>query len=251
MVKEKEGAIHMRSKWLTLTFALIILSTFIVASAPAAVPEQTLTHVFLEMGAQPERYVLHHGGRIAQVMEEHQVDDWTDELRQALGLSPAQRKEGDGLRWSASGWWGRNQRVELIVINDEPTKRWIQPYVSVRINGRGRPDAAFFRARQRLVKRLEQQGIAPRLHFSIQGHQELQPSNKEQWIQQAMKRMRAREVEALRTAPTTSVSCYSPLFPDGLNTQGGFMNLQVAARMDPLHHRIAVTMGTPIITIEY
>jgi TATA-box binding len=242
----------MRSKWLTLTLVLIILNTFIVASAPAPVPEQTLTHFFLEMGAQPEQYVLHHGGRIAQMIEGRRVGEWTDRLRQALGLLPARREvEGDGLRWTASGWWGRNQRVELTVINDEPKQHWIQPYVSIRINGWGRPDAAFFRARQYLIDRLEQQGIAPKFHFSIQGYQEWPPAKKEQWIQQALKRMRAREVEALRTAPTTSVSCYSPLFPDGLNTQGGVMNLQVAARIDRLHHRIAVTMGTPIITIEY
>ncbi|MEW9031585.1 MAG: YwmB family TATA-box binding protein [Planifilum fimeticola] len=47
------------------------------------------------------------------------------------------------------------------------------------------------------------------------------------------------------------MSAFTPALRGGLETKGGTMNVQVAARMDRNGERLILTLGTPIITIEY
>ena len=90
--------------------------------------------------------------------------------------------------------------------------------------------------------------VKPQFQFSIQGHQEGLHQN--ETMKEALHLLRAREVESLRTK-TVSVSAFSSLLGDPIQTAGGEMNVQVATKVDEGNKRLIVTIGTPIITIEY
>ena len=55
----------------------------------------------------------------------------------------------------------------------------------------------------------------------------------------------------MRSKRTTSVSAYTPLLAGKLWANGNLMNVQVAAREGSDQQGLILTLGTPIITIEY
>ncbi|MGG5255167.1 YwmB family TATA-box binding protein [Neobacillus sp. SM06] len=66
-----------------------------------------------------------------------------------------------------------------------------------------------------------------------------------------MKRFKAKEIEALKEDQFISVSAYSPLFKESIQTKNDNMNLQIGLRNEGLGAGTTVVVGTPILTIEY
>ena len=79
----------------------------------------------------------------------------------------------------------------------------------------------------------------------------MQNEQEEYLLAEIFRLLKAEEVEAMRTDHTVSISALSPLLPAGIKTRGGMMNMQAAVRMNQDAHRMVITLGTPIITIEY
>jgi hypothetical protein len=61
----------------------------------------------------------------------------------------------------------------------------------------------------------------------------------------------SKQVESLREDTVLSYSAYSPQIMDYILTNGNRMNLQVATHIDDTHQQTTVTVGVPIITVEY
>lgn len=61
----------------------------------------------------------------------------------------------------------------------------------------------------------------------------------------------AKAIEKAEDRAMKSVSAYTPDFPFYIRTNGEKMNAQAAARADLLRGQTRITVGTPIITIEY
>ncbi|PRX42004.1 TATA-box binding protein [Planifilum fimeticola] len=232
-----------------LFFFILFLS---VGSVSPPDDTEQLIDAFRRAGGQPEKIVLHHGNRTQTPLLREEVDDLARRLSRELGLGPARRTEDrHGHRWTATGKWGRNLQARLNVINDRVDLRKNRPYISVQLTGRGHPDGEWPRFRERLEKVLTGNGIDPHLQFSIQGSRPGMGSDPEETVRRVLQRLNAREIEGMRTDRTTSISAFTPALRGGLETKGGMMNVQVAARMDRSGERLILTLGTPIITIEY
>lgn len=241
------------NKYRFLSFIIcIILTLFLVGSQMELQTEQLLLQTFQSVGAEPEHYVLHHGSRTTQLLARNQLDGWVKRIEESLHTTSSRKqKEPDGVRYTALGKIGRNLKVEINVINDEPQKEWSHPYVSIQVTGRGKPGLEWTLARKRVADILYSNGMSPHFHYSIQGSQPFPSSRLEQPIVQALEKLQAKEVESMRTNHTISISAYSPLLPNGLKTGGGLMNIQAATRVNHDTNRLIFTLGTPIITIEY
>ncbi|GGE05113.1 hypothetical protein GCM10011571_02720 [Marinithermofilum abyssi] len=234
---------------------MLCVSSFLVASAPSSQTESSLIHAFDATGARAELYMLHYGSRMNQPQSSDAIPQWVNRMAHEWGLNqPVQVPVVEGKRWSASGTWERNLQVELTVINDEPDQQRVYPYVSVKITGKGHPDVSLLNAKNRLNRELQRFQLNKSTHFSIQGSlsvQKGQYSKKTALLQKVLGGLQAREVEAMKTDRVISVSAYTPRLSGGLQTRGGTMNVQAAAKDGYDNQKIIITLGTPIITIEY
>lgn len=230
----------------------LLLSCCLVGSQMKPEPEAILLNTIQQMGIEPNITVLHHGSRIEQRLSSKQLDSFVIQLVNSLQLDNVEKESNqDGIKYIATGKIGRNINIDLHVINDEPTSTWVKPYISIQLKGRGKLDSEWTLARNLVVHALQSNGLIPKLHISFQGSMTNSSSRLEQPIVQALEKLQAKEIESMRTSHTVSISAYSPLLPDRLKTGGGWMNVQIAARLSHDNQRLIFTIGTPIITIEY
>ncbi|PTX62531.1 TATA-box binding protein [Melghirimyces profundicolus] len=236
--------------------ALLLISALFIAFSTAPRDEEKLIRTFSRTGAEAERYMLHHGGRTDRNFTPDDVQGLARGLAGELGLDSVRvRKTPDGTRFESEGRWSRNILLELTVINDRSYDLFVQPYISIRAEGSGLPDSRLFDTRKRLNRALQKYRIQPRTHFSIQGRLHAggraDGRERDRMIDRIMKELGAGEVESMHAERTVSVSAYTPLFNGGLQTRGGTMNVQVAAKDGHGDGEVVLTLGTPIITIEY
>ncbi|SMO67024.1 YwmB family TATA-box binding protein [Melghirimyces algeriensis] len=242
-------------KWITIPL-LLLLSIFLIASSTTPHDEEKLIRTFDRTGAKVKTYMLHYGSRIEQKVSGDDVKGLAQDLANELELGPLRVKTLDeGTRFEAKGNWKRNIQVELTVINDRPDALFVKPYIAIRAEGHGLVRTHLFDARNRLNRTLPEFGIQSRAHFSIQGmiseSTGKRGRGREHLVRQVLKDLEASEVESMRTKRMTSVSAHTPFFNGGVKTKGGTMNVQVAAKAGDRDDQVILTLGTPIITIEY
>lgn len=158
-----------------------------------------------------------------------------------------------------------------LLIKMEAHRGGIQPYRSDRnaaVNGRDAQQDVHWHpnaplpyaplplledAVQTVSEGLTQIGIHPDIHVSIQGTTARPWSRSEQqsFIHHVLEGMDAHEVEAMRDRFSTSVSAFSPQLGKPVQSNGQNINVQMAVRNDQVTNRTVITLGTPIITIEY
>lgn len=235
----------------------LFLSIFLIASAQNPSQEERLLRVFEQTGAKMDHHMLHAGSRTPERMASEDLPELAEQLADELDLGAVHtQSRTDGMRYEAHGKWNRNLQVKMVVINDRLEEPFVQPYISIRAAGHGPLNQAqLVEIRGRLFHTLQKFQIDTSTHFSIQGKlsvgHRVNRGDREKQVDQVIKKLGAEEVESMRTERITSVSAHTPLFNGGLKTQGGTMNLQVAAKVGDDGRQILLTLGTPIITIEY
>jgi hypothetical protein len=211
--------------------------------------ENILFQSLQEMGFRLEYYVLHHGERTTQPMTSVQIEQWVKHLQQALQSAPVEKQNhAEEIYYMTVKEITPNIKITLKIVNDRPLQQRNCPYVSVQLAGNGIPDPT---VRRQITELLHANGIIPHFHTSLQGSKPLFATSLEEPITSIFQRLQAYEVEAMRTDYTVSISAYSPLLQERLPTAGGVMNLQAATRVNRQSHRLMLTIGVPIITIEY
>lgn len=238
--------------WKKMILFCAFLPLLFIGSQEQPQPEGHLLKAFKKVGVEPERYVLHYGNRMHRAMSPEEIEEWTRALGRSLNTGPVEiNDELDGIKFSAEGAIERNILVKMVVINDEPSKAQIHPYLSIQLAGNGNNRESFQAARDQVTRVLLNYEITPIYHYSVQGSRPVKNEHEEHLLAEIFQQLRAEEVEAMRTDHTISISALSPLLPAGIKTRGGMMNMQAAVRMNRDAHRMVVTLGTPIITIEY
>jgi hypothetical protein len=231
---------------------VLLMSSVVMmgSSQTGAMVPQKLLAAADKMEVEPTSYVVHHSGRTGHLFSASQAEQnmrqWVNEL--SLGKIQ-KRTDQDGIRYDASGKWG-SLEVSFYMIMDQPEGEVSNPYLAIQVTGHGRPKDNWSKAAERIQKFLFKQEIPTHLHYSIQGTLE----NSTDTIKVAhhvVKQFHAKEIEGMETDQTVSISAYSSALPEGIQTQGGKMNLQVAAHRAVKERKLIVTIGSPIITVEY
>jgi hypothetical protein len=239
--------------WRGLAVTSWLLFVFLCAGSEGqALPPVVLLKSFLTIGAVPERVVLHHGGRTEKPLSKKDWDRWVNVLGESLGLSHADKVvQADGVKYTAEGRFGQSMSVRLTVLDDEPDRPVSRPYFSVQVVGSGRSAGEWIRASDWLARVLRSNGLIPCFHYAIQGSKRLDSPRPDPSVAEVFRFLNAAEVEEMRAGRTVSISAFSPLLPDRMRTGNGWMNVQIAARVASDEHRLILTVGSPIITIEY
>lgn len=237
---------------------LLMICIWLISCSVGAhpTPEQLLAQTFQSLGFTAEEYVLHEGSRTAEPLTHKQVKQLVQQLATAFHTSPVYTQiDENGIQYTSFGTIGRNLTIALHVIDDRPEQPSVQPYLSLQVIGHGKPGQEWTDASSLCAEVLQAHDIVPHFHYAIQGVRtrllETSAVNLNQPISQAFQQLNASEIESMHTSQTVSISAYSPLLPGGLQTGGGVMNIQAATRVNPDTHQLMLTLGTPIITIEY
>lgn len=103
-----------------------------------------------------------------------------------------------------------------------------------------------------IEKQLSALGLSAEGHTTIEG---ILPASYKQnlsaWQSELIDTLELKELESYQDHRTLSVSYYSPQLPNHVLTGSQKMNLQIALSHDSYENQWKVTIGSPIITIEY
>ncbi|TCP65920.1 YwmB family TATA-box binding protein [Baia soyae] len=243
----------MKAKW-GKSLVWIVLCVLLMGNTQAQNDsiQEILDH-YQTTGAIPSLFVLHHGSRTNQLFTSQEVEGLAKRLNGEFHGKDLQiYRSADGVRYQGDHQLSPSLKVAVRVVDDKPTETKKKPYVSLELRGTGTPDARLPQYRKQFQQICEAFGMTPSLHFSIQGEVDLkQASELKSLVQSTTKPFGATQVEEMKTEQTVSISYFIPRWGSGIVTQGGEMNLQVSARWNYQTNRAVLTMGTPIITIEY
>lgn len=240
-------------QWVIILVFSPLLASLLIGSEMKSESMESLINIMKEMDVRPERYVLHHGGRLTKKLTTDQFDKWIKQTQSSLGLVESETiHTPDGIQYVATSRPNQNLMIRLTVIWDEIAAYENKSYLSLQIIGETPLSNHYWKqVCAKVTHRLQQIGIQPRYDFNIQGRTPFVHQNAEDVIQSILQKVHAKEVEAMRTPRTVSISAFSPIMGEGIQTGEKVMNLQAAARLSHDSQQLIITLGTPIITIEY
>lgn len=232
-------------RWVPILL-LVFFCVFLLAKSVQSEPELKLVQAFQELHVTPEQYVLHYGSKL-NLMNQQEIVNFMQPFQNEFHLPMTMKKiKEEGRIYQSSG---RFHSFDMkFTFFCEGTANKTEPYLSIQITGKGPFDKELLNIKKQLSHFLRINKREPEFHFSIQGHQ--RTLNQERTMWEALRALDAKEVESMREK-TVSVSAYSPLLEGKVKTAGGEMNVQIATKVDEEKKELIVTMGTPIITIEY
>lgn len=235
---------------------LVLISLFFVLGLQVQQNEskdiELLITSFKSVDAELDNYWLHLGVPYGEYTNDNQLLQLGNKLSEIFLLPANDKLESfNNLSYYATtGSWGNGTKVELQLKpqNDENNNL----YLIFRLIGDGDLDtmAQYYND---LSTILVQNDIPLKINSCIQGNINDKLSNVDQFvlIENILHILTAKEVEKLDTALVKSVSAYSAEFDNYIMTNGQKMNLQIATHVDNMNKKTVITLGTPIITVEY
>jgi len=215
-------------------------------------PVELLIETFQQSGAELSNYWLQVGVPYITVSEEDELLLIGKSLSQSFNLPEAQKivtLEGQKAYFT-KGTWGNGTEVELQIKAQSASSN--KMYLIFRLQGNENLEAmaGYYNT---LKEKLEENHISPKINTCIQGNINVKLSNVDQFvlINRLLHNIDAEEVEKLDTILVKSVSAYSSKFENYIWTDNNKMNVQIASHVNNLQQQTVITMGTPIITVEY
>ena len=248
----------MVKKWRFSIFALAIIVLYTGWNWPSASPENVNVHPLVQTFQTDElrtdTWMIHHGASLDRPLSEKRLRRLIQSfrLKEETPFQVTPNIKHSERIYTAE--WRRNIFLEIRVIRRGHEKNKVRAdYLVVNMKAVGQHAQSLEDAVDYVSTGLEQAGLEPNIHVSIQGAtpRMLNRSEQQQFIHRVMHNVNAHEVEALRDTTSTSVSAFSPQLGQPIMSNGREMNVQIALRNDKVHQRTIMTMGTPIITIEY
>lgn len=231
-------------QWVPIV-AFVLFALFIFSKSVQSESELKLVNVFQKLHIQPETYVLHYGSPL-KLMSQEEVIQFLQPFKEYFHLPlKVSRTVDQGMVYESLGKYHCFDFKLRLLLAEEAGK---EPYLSLQVIGKGSFDNELVTIKKQLAHFLRINKLKPQFHFSIQGAGKT--LSQEETMKEALHLLHSKEVEEMKSQ-TVSVSAYSPVLGETIKTAGGEMNVQIATRKDADRKSILVTMGTPIITIEY
>lgn len=240
-------------KTIAIFFVLIIIFNLgLTAQGNQDNDVELLIKAFEKSGATMENYWLNIGLPYNKYFGDKEMLIAGNNLSYILQLPKLEQLQliGNQQLYSTKGNWGKGTEVELQLkrVNDQSN----DSYLIFRLKGNDSL-ANLATNYERLMSYLEEIQISPKINACIQGNINDTLDNEQQFvlIKDILKILEASEIERLDTVLVKSVSAYSPKLQNSIWTSVNKMNLQVATHVNSQTKKTILTLGTPIITIEY
>ena len=230
----------------------IILNIGLTAQGNQGNDSELLIKSFTETNAEVEAYWLSVGQPYLQFTGDNDLLENGKQLSEVLELpvSTILKDINNQLIYHTIGTWGKGTEIELQLkrVSNQDNRT----YLIFRLKGQESVEdlSEFY---SKLDSKLQQIQITPVINACIQGFINDKLNNDQQFvlIKGILESLQASEIEQLDTALVKSISAYTPKLNNSIITGGQKMNLQVASHVNNLDNKTILTLGTPIITIEY
>jgi hypothetical protein len=205
-----------------------------------------------ESGATPDTIQMHYGTayRTYRSLDEFSL------LAKHLG-------EEMGLEWTANNdpheyqfnrfEQGVHTELRVMVSPDSAANQLWESYITVRLTAKTKDQEALQTQVENVYKVLEKADILPQFNSCVQGKYSGTLKNDVQLmkINQLFHVMGATVVEKVEDSTVKSYSGYTSGIAQSIMTNGHKMNVQAGLHVDQREQVTRLTIGTPIITMEY
>lgn len=213
---------------------------------------ELLIDTFQQSGAELSNYWLKVGTPYLTIADEDELLLIGKNLSQSLNLPEAQKLVTlDAQKaYFTTGSWGNNTQVELQIKPQRANSN--DMYLIFHLQGTENLED-LLEYYNTLINGLKENRINPKINTCIQGNINVKLSSEGQsvLIDKLLHNIDAVEVEKLDTSLVKSVSAYSSKIDNYIWTNSNKMNIQIASHVNNLQQQTIVTIGTPIITVEY
>jgi hypothetical protein len=244
-----------------IIFCLILVGFSFYASrqtlAEVTDTGEFLTKAFNVTEAEVEGYSIHNWSVLdKEYRTPEELKALALKLKGPLGLQQAkeaQEAQGDKNSYVLRGQWKDGSDVSLTLNSMKFQEQAPQTVLAIRIE-REASDLQTYASAIRLVREAVR-GInaVPQISTCIKGllPDKMKDGETNDLVETVFHKVKAKEIEGVRSGLVTSVSGFSPLTKDYIVTNGNRMNLQVAVHYDAQQGKTRVIVGSPIVTIEY
>lgn len=148
------------------------------------------------------------------------------------------------------GKWDTGSEVQIII--NRSSKKSNELYLIFKLTGYSSLEA-LKKDYSKLTKILQDNLNSIKINSCIQGSIYVNLDNTRQCavIDRILHKIRAKRVESFESNLVKSISAYSKNFENYILTGNKKMNFQISTHYDNIHKKTILTLGTPIINIEY
>lgn len=216
----------------------------------AGQPIDALEALAKEEGASVKQLVLRHGSELPMAMTVEEVEAFQQKLGDTFDIPLKKNKvlrSYEGNRETAQGLWKMKvstHPASMDLYHVLITIDWAQSSGDL---------TTAHEAYKQLTEHLQQSNISPNISTSIQAwlNDTLNVDQQNELMQKLLKKAKAKKVEGVTLEQVISISAYTSQWNDAIESRGQQVNLQMGLHNDTLTHKTVLTLGTPIITMEY
>lgn len=157
----------------------------------------------------------------------------------------------DGQRiYVSNGIWDTGSQVQIQIKRKDNQSQ--EQYLIFKVTGSSSLDD-LKEDYYHITKNLQDNLRNIKINSCIQGNIYVNLNNTRQYvlIEEILKKIDAERVESFDSDLVNSISAYTPNIDNYILTGNKKMNFQVSTHYDKIHQKTVLTMGTPIINIEY
>lgn len=234
------------------TIILILLFMLSTVQGNEQSDIDVLIDAFNSSNAEIEFYSLQFSDKYGKYINDKVLLKEGNEICSKLGM-PIQSKlvESDGQNIFVSiGCWGADSEVSVVIKRKDGKSEDL--FIIFKLIG----DSSTEDLRNNyyhITKKLQENLINIKINSCIQGkmYVNLNTTGKYALTQNILQKLEAEKVESYDSDLVKSISAFLPSIENYIWTGDKKMNFQISTHYDSVHQKTILTMGTPIINIEY
>jgi hypothetical protein len=240
-------------------FAFLFAWTVFADQQPAREVEvvkeslQLIVESMESTGAEAERIQLHYGSTHQTFSDVKEVQAFAEKLGEQVGLTKEAANHESTTFTFHRLHQGVHTTMRVIAIpSHNQTNEW-NSYVTIKLNAEVENMKSIENQLTTMYKGLGEFHIIPLFNTCVQGKYNGKLKNDVQLLRvdQIFENMGAVLVEQMQDPTVKSFSAYTPHIASSIVSNGQRMNVQAGLHIDQLEGITRLTVGTPIITMEY
>lgn len=244
------------SGWLTLSLVMMMVAIYwmpaqAIAEKPVAAQ---LLRVLEDTGATGETILVRARTPMGMVRSPEEVKElatsWAKRLELPFSHVESSRKDQLIAYQSETSQDGVHIRYEVSAVSKNGS---FDTYLVLQLTGSRKSLLYIEKIQETFVKALQKASFIPQISTCIRGmyNVKMGVDQQEGKILSIFRTLHAAEIERLQDETVVSISGYTRLWEPSIALNGQKMNVQVATHRDSDSEETWITVGTPIITVEY